>query len=474
MAQRIAIVWFREDLRLHDNPALDHACAHYEHVIPLYIHQPDEAGDWQPGAASRWWLHHALRALDGQLREHGNALLIRSGSTSLDCLAGLARETGAQAIVWNRQYTPQAMARDSAIKARLREAGLTVTSFRGGLLFEPHEVHKDDGTPYRVFTAWWRRCHTMDLYQPELPAPATLPGLAGIDGIALDSLGLLPRQPWDDGFYQYWQPGELQARARLEQFMEGAVAQYDHARDYPAIAGTSRLSPHLHYGEISPRTIVNRALQQANAPGGAATHRSLERLMTEVGWRDFAAHILYHYPDSPDTAMDARFRRFPWQRNYRTALQCWQHGQTGFPVIDAGMRELWHTGWMHNRVRMLVASFLAKNLLIPWQEGARWFWDTLLDADLASNTLGWQWVAGCGTDAAPYFRIFNPVTQGKKFDPDGEYVRRWVPELAALDTRCVHEPWKSGLDLAYPAPMVDLQATRIRALDAFKSLRGQA
>ena len=237
MAQRIAIVWFREDLRLHDNPALDHACAHYEHVIPLYIHQPDEAGDWRPGAASRWWLHHGLRALDGQLREQGNALLIRSGSTSLDCLAGLARETGAQAIVWNRLYTPQAMARDSAIKARLREDGLTVTSFRGGLLFEPHEVKKDDGTPYRVFTAWWRKCHTMDLYQPELPAPATLPGLAGIDGIALDSLGLLPRLSWDDGFYRHWQPGELQARARLERFMEDAVAQYDHCPGLPGNRG---------------------------------------------------------------------------------------------------------------------------------------------------------------------------------------------------------------------------------------------
>jgi len=474
VAQRIAIVWFREDLRLHDNPALDHACTHYERIVPVYIHQPDEAAEWRPGAASRWWLHHGLHALDVQLRQHDSTLLIRSGNSSLDCLTELARETGAQAICWNRLYTPQDMERDSHIEARLREAGLTATGFKAGLLFEPREILKENGTPYRVFTAWWRVCHTLGLYQPELPAPAAIPGLRGVGGIPLDTLGLLPQLPWDGEFYRHWQPGELPARARLERFMETGAAQYDHDRDYPAVAGTTRLSPHLHYGEISPRTIVNRALQQLNAPGSTAARQSLERLMTEVGWRDFAAHILYHFPDSTMLAMDTRFRYFPWRRDYHAALGRWQRGQTGFPVIDAGMRELWHTGWMHNRVRMLAASLLTKNLLIPWQEGARWFWDTLLDADLASNTLGWQWVAGCGTDAAPFFRIFNPVTQGRKFDPDGDYVRRWVPELAALDARLIHEPWKSGLDLAYPEPMVDLQASRTRALDAFKSLRGKA
>jgi deoxyribodipyrimidine photo-lyase len=473
VSNRTAIVWFREDLRLHDNPALDHACAHYTCVIPVYIHQPEEAGEWRPGAASRWWLHHGLAALDRQLRAHGSGLLLRSGRSSLDVLSALARETGAAAIVWNRLYTPQALTRDRRIEERLRDAGLTAGSFKAGLLFEPQEILKDDGTPYRVFTAWWRRCHALGLYQPELPAPAALPGRHRVRGVPLEALVLLPERPWDAGFYRHWQPGEAAARERLERFMDSGVERYDHDRDFPAAAGTTRLSPHLHLGEIGPRTLVNRALQQMNAAGGAGPRRALERLMTEVGWRDFAAHILYHFPDSTDTAMDVRFRRFPWRRNYRAALRRWQRGQTGFPVIDAGMRELWHTGWMHNRVRMLTASFLTKNLLIPWQEGARWFWDTLLDADLASNSLGWQWVAGCGTDAAPYFRIFNPVTQGKRFDPDGDYVRRWVPELAGLDARYIHEPWKSGRDLAYPEPMVDLQDSRARALAAYASLRGR-
>jgi deoxyribodipyrimidine photo-lyase len=474
VAQRSAIVWFRDDLRLHDNPALAHACANYDRVIPCYIHRPDEAGDWRPGAASRWWLHHALAALDTGLRAHGSGLLIRQDSASLDCLADLIAETGANAVFWNRLYTPHAVARDRRIEARLRGDGLTVTSFPGSLLFEPHEVHKDDTTPYRVFTAWWRRCQALGLYRPELPAPAGIVTPRGLAGAALDTLDLLPRLSWDEDFYRHWQPGEVAAQECLDRFLADAVTGYAHDRDYPAVSGTTRLSPHLHFGELSPRTLVNRALQSGNDPGFAAAGPSLDRLMTEVGWRDFAAHILHHFPDSPDTAMDPRFRRFPWRKNYRTALRRWQQGRTGIPVIDAGMRELWHTGWMHNRVRMLVASFLTKNLLIPWQEGARWFWDTLLDADLASNTLGWQWVAGCGTDAAPYFRIFNPVTQGKKFDPGGEYVRRWVPELAGLGTRHIHEPWKSGRDLDYPEPMVDLGQTRARALEAFRSLRGRA
>lgn len=472
MAGRSAIVWFRNDLRLHDNPALAHACANFERVIPCYLHQPEEDGDWQPGAASRWWLHHALAALDEQLQAHGSSILIRHATTSLDGLAALAAETGASAIFWNRLYTPQAVARDSDIKARLRESGLEVTSFPGSLLFEPHEIRKDDGSPYRVFTAWWRRCQALGLYRETVPAPERIGTPRGLDGLDLEQLDLLPRLSWDADFYRHWQPGEVSAHARLAAFLEDAVTTYAHDRDYPAIEGTTRLSPHLHCGEISPRTVVNRALELADDPCRADARPAIDRLVTEVGWRDFAAHILHHVPDSPELAMDARFRRFPWRRNYAAALKRWQQGRTGIPVVDAGMRELWHTGWMHNRVRMLVASFLTKNLLIPWQEGARWFWDTLLDADLASNTLGWQWVAGCGTDAAPYFRIFNPVTQGRKFDPDGSYVRRWVPELEGLDTRHIHEPWKAGRDLDYPAPQVDLAASRAHALAAFKALRG--
>ncbi|MEZ5542242.1 MAG: deoxyribodipyrimidine photo-lyase [Pseudomonadota bacterium] len=472
MTQHRAIVWFREDLRLHDNPALNHACTNYDGIIPCYLYQPEEAGAWREGAASRWWLHHSLAALDAGLRARGSNLLIRRGASSLDCLRDLARETRATAVFWNRLYTPHATARDRHIKARLREAGLTVSSFRGSLLFEPHEVLKQDASPYRVFTAWWRRCQALGLYQPEVTAPAVVSTPAGLTGAALEALDLLPRLRWDTGLHECWTPGETAAHDRLDRFLEDAVAEYAHLRDYPATAGTSRLSPHLHFGELSPRSLVNRALQLTADPGCTALRPALDRLLTEVGWRDFAAHVLHHFPDTTDTALDPRFRRFPWRRDYHADLGRWQQGMTGIPVIDAGMRELWHCGWMHNRVRMLVASFLTKNLLIPWQEGARWFWDTLVDADLASNTLGWQWVAGCGTDAAPYFRIFNPVTQGKKFDPAGEYVRRWIPELVALDARHIHEPWRVGGAPEYPEPMADPGRTRARALDAFRSLSG--
>jgi deoxyribodipyrimidine photo-lyase len=469
---RTLIVWFREDLRLHDNPALAHAVAHAARVIPVYLHTPQQAGDWPAGAASRWWLHHSLQRLEQCLRKAGAGLVIRRGATSLVLLQALARECAADGVVWNRLYTPGAGTRDARIEAALAAGGTRVWTFHTGLLFEPAAIHRSNGAPYRVFTAFWKRCLARLQYQPTSAEPGRIPGAGLPAGLTVEQLGLLPRSRWDRGLAARWTPGEAGACARADAFFDAGVADYVWQRDLPAVPGTSRLSPHLHFGELSPRVLMNRALQQREAAAGPQARDSVTRFMAELGWREFAAHLLFHFPASSDTALDPRFERFPWAADAGELLACWQHGRTGFPIIDAGMRELWHTGWMHNRVRMLAGSFLVKNLLLHWLHGARWFWDTLVDADLASNSLGWQWVAGCGADAAPYFRVFNPVLQGRRFDPQGEYVRRWVPELRGLEARYVHTPWRAGGSVDYPPPLVDLQQSRERALAAFRSLRG--
>jgi deoxyribodipyrimidine photo-lyase len=357
------------------------------------------------------------------------------------------------------------------IKSQLRESGIEVSSYRAGLLFEPDEIHKDDGSPYRVFTAFWKSCLKEGIERQELPAPASMPPVpADMDGAALESLQLLPEIHWDKGFYPAWRPGESGAQQAMDSFMESTIMCYAEERDYPAKPSTSRLSPHLHFGELSAVSVVNQAIMLREESSSENGRRSIDKLIAEVGWREFAAYTLYHAPQTTDQSMDRRFHDFPWQSD-DVALKRWQQGQTGMPIIDAGMRELWHTGWVHNRVRMLVASFLTKNLMIHWMEGARWFWDTLVDADLASNSLGWQWVAGCGTDAAPYFRIFNPVLQSQKFDAAGQYIRQWVPELSQLDNKAIHEPWKAGVELDYPDPMIDLKFSRERALQTFQSIK---
>ena len=463
--QSIAIVWFREDLRLQDNPALAHAADNFDQVIPVYLHASEDQDDWPPGAASQWWLHHSLQSLDGSLRQIGGRLLIRSGKPAADLLDDLLAEYSVDAVFWNRQYTPSAITRDQAIKASLKSLGIEVQSFKANLLFEPHEIHKDNGEPYRVFTAFWKSCLNKGIRRLETDAPSSLTVPERIQENTLESLSLLPRINWDKQFYEQWHPGEAAAAELLQQFLEGVIEHYAEDRNYAAVQGTSRLSPYLHFGEISPGQIVNQVLNSQ-----AAESHSAERYLAEIGWREFAAYNLFHEPRTMNESMDARFASFPWQQDLE-ALVRWQQGMTGFPLVDAGMRQLWATGWMHNRVRMIVASFLTKNLMIHWLEGARWFWDTLVDADLASNTLGWQWVAGCGTDAAPYFRIFNPVLQSQKYDPQGNYIRRWVPELAELDNKIIHEPWKSKQELDYPGPMVDLKFTRERALTTFKTLR---
>lgn len=470
-----AIVWLRQDLRLADNAALYHACQSADRVLVLYVHAPEELAPWSPGGASRWWLHHSLQALQQALHKHGASLLIRAGS-SLEVVRELVAQSGAEAVYCNALYEPAAVARDRAVAQQLQVLGVAWQQYHSNVLFAPGSVVNKQNSPYRVFTPFWRACLQALHVEAPLPPPTRIPGVDEITSNTLNRLGLLPTIAWDKGLREAWHAGEDAAHEVLEEFCSAAIANYATTRDIPGVRGTSRLSAYLHFGEISPRQVVWR-LQQALQSAGVANHA--ETYLREIGWREFAIHTLHFFPKTTDAAMDQRFNHFPW-RNDAESLQAWQQGRTGFPIIDAGMRELRCTGWMHNRVRMIVASFLTKNALLPWQEGARWFWDNLVDADLASNTMGWQWVAGCGVDAAPYFRIFNPVTQSKKFGGNGDYIRQWVPELSALPSRWIHEPWLvSPCQLAtanvrlggnYPLPILELAKTRACALQAYKSL----
>lgn len=468
-----ALVWFRRDLRLADNPALSAACAAHERILPLYIHAPHEDADWAPGGASQWWLHHSLKALQAGLDKHRAPLHIRQGD-SLSVLRQVLAQTGATAVYWNRLYEPAAIARDGGIKAALRGQGVQVQSFNAALWCEPWQVTTRQQGPYRVFTPFWRNLRTALGPPQSLPVPAALHGVAADGGLPLDALGLLPSIRWDGGLHDTWTPGERGAHELLEIFADDAVADYARARDLPSRHGTSRLSPHLHFGEISPRQI-HRYLADRVAAVDARRRPDIEPYLRELGWREFAHHLLFHFPQTPTANFNQQFDGLAWAPASEASLARWRHGRTGIPLVDAGMRELWHTGWMHNRVRMIVASFLTKNLRQRWHHGARWFWDTLVDADLANNTLGWQWVAGTGADAAPYFRVFNPVTQAMKFDALGDYLRRWLPELATVPLPLLHEPWKDPMLLkrsGYPAPMVDLAMTRQQALDAYRTMRG--
>jgi deoxyribodipyrimidine photo-lyase len=463
-----AIVLFRRDLRLADNPALNAACAEHAQVLPVYIHAPAEDNAWPAGAASRWWLHHSLASLDATLHTHHAALHLRRGDT-LEQLRELIRRSGAGAVYWNRLYEPASIARDTRIKSALREEGIAVHSHNAALWCEPWQIATQQGQPYKVFTPYWRNLRPQLQATEPLPVPR-MPGWRELpDGLPLAALDLLPRIAWADGLAAGWQPGEAGVQELLEIFGDDAIGDYAHARDLPARHGTSRLSPHLHFGEISPRQI-HFALDRRARASDSKRRPDIEPYLRELGWREFAHHLLFHFPQTPTENFNPRFADFPWAAPDEALLARWQQGRTGIPLVDAGMRELWHTGWMHNRVRMIVASFLTKNLRQHWLHGARWFWDTLVDADLANNTLGWQWVAGCGADAAPYFRVFNPVTQSKKFDPDGLYLRRWLPELADVPTALLHEPWKDPALLkrsGYPAPMVDLAISRQGALAAY-------
>jgi deoxyribodipyrimidine photo-lyase len=477
-----ALVWFRRDLRLADNPALRAAKDGGFAVIPVFIWAPGDEGEWPPGAASKWWLHHSLAALDASLVTRGSRLILRTG-TARKALRTLLHDTGATTLFWNRRYEPAALNRDMEIEGALRAEGLQVRSFNGGLLREPWEVKTRQREPYQVFTPYWRACCGMEPPAETLPLPRDLQAPSHWPASdRLNHLALLPKIDWDIGFYDRWTPGEEGARAALRSFLRNTIENYHVSRERPAERGTSSLSPHLHFGEISPRQVWEAVTgqygpprpQRDGKPSGPMT------FLSELGWREFAHHVLHHFPDTPAAPLREKFRGFPWRTRPRE-LRAWQRGRTGYPIVDAGMRELWATGWMHNRVRMIVGSFLTKDLLIGWEEGAAWFWDTLVDADLANNTFNWQWISGCGADAAPFFRVFNPVTQGEKFDPGGEYVRRWVPELDRLPDNLIHHPWdasdeeleRAGVTLGknYPHPIVDHADARANALKAFESVK---
>jgi len=481
------IVWFRQDLRLADNPALTYAVRHAKQIIPLFI--LDEDDPRTPGAASRWWLHQSLDALDRDLKAKGSSLILARGS-ALNILEDLIGKSGATGVVWNRVYEPWARNRDSGIKTTLRARGVMPKSFNAGLLKEPHEIATRNGDPFRVFTPFWKALaqevdQAVDRAEgplPPLPALPPTPKALVTEGLASEALSVWSLQPsrpdWAGGLRSAWTVGEAAASDRLDRFLEDAAATYKTDRDRPDLTGTSRLSPHLHWGEIGPRQVWARV--QARIADGSLQSDQVWAFLRELGWREFSTHLLYHFPALPDANFNPRFDVFPWQDD-TVALSRWQQGKTGYPIVDAGMRELWETGWMHNRVRMIVASFLIKHLLVDWRRGEAWFWDTLVDADLANNAASWQWVAGSGADAAPYFRIFNPILQGEKFDPKGDYVRRWVPELSRLPDKVIHKPWEAPakmLDYAgvvlgetYPAPVVDHRAARNRALAAFDRIK---
>jgi deoxyribodipyrimidine photo-lyase len=454
------IVWFRQDLRLGDNPALAFAAKSGQPVICLYVLDDETPGAWAMGGATRWWLHHSLAALDAGLTQKGGGLVLRRG-VAANVIKTLVKESGAQAVVWNRCYEPYAVEHDKALKKDLVESGIAAESFNGALLAEPWELKTGGGTPFRVYTPFWKALRAKIDPPAPLPAPATLNFQGGVKSDALKNWKLLPTNPdWATGFD--WTPGEQAAHDALYDFLDH-IAGYGTARDIPGQDGTSRLSPHLHFGEISPRQVWHAVRTHSQAQGA-------DKFLAEIGWREFNHQLLFHNPTLPAHAYDDRFTQMKWRQGDKD-FAAWTQGRTGVPIVDAGMRQLWQTGWMHNRVRMIVASFLIKHLLIDWRRGERWFWDTLIDADLANNAANWQWVAGSGADAAPFFRIFNPVLQGEKFDPHGVYVRRFVPELAGVPDKFLHKPWaKPEVPANYPAPIVDLAAGRDRAMAAFRAL----
>ena len=476
------LYWFRRDLRLQDNPALQKAWERGGPIIPVYIHDEGGEGNWKTGGASRWWLHHSLVSLQQSLAKLNSRLIVRAGASG-EVLESLCAETGAKAVYWNRRYEPSIIGRDKLIKQGLRDLGIEGKSANGSLLFEPHTIENKQGRPFQVFTPYWRHCLAKDVSEN---TPSQINKLLHPDewpkSSRIEDLELLPSINWTDGFAESWEPGEGGALKSLKLFVKSAVDQYESNRNLPDIAGTSRLSPYLHFGEVSPRQIWDTLHKRSAATGVFPSSKGEQVYLSEIGWREFAHHLLYHYPKTPHSPLREDYERFPWASDPGgTKLQAWQRGLTGYPIVDAGMRELWHTGWMHNRVRMIVASFLVKHLRLTWTLGAEWFWDTLVDADLASNTLGWQWTAGCGADAAPFFRIFAPVKQGEKFDKNGDYVRKWIPELAKLGSKYMHRPWEAppevlqaaGITLGdqYPKPIVDHAMARNEALAAWKQLR---
>lgn len=468
MKEGTAIHWFRQDLRLQDNPSLVQAASH-GHVLPVYILDTVHAKNHAMGGASRWWAHHSLVSLQESL---GGMLSVYHGDP-LDVLQNLIKRFGVKAVYWNRCYEPWRMHRDKNIKHQLREQGIHVHSYNGSLLWEPWEVTKSDSTPYKVFTPFYRKgCLQAEKPRGPLPPPQH-PTYLWDDSTHINHLKFLPSIPWDQHLMPHWTIGEKGAHARFQEFLATGLSFYKQGRDFPDKPYVSRISPHLHFGEISPHFLWH-SLQNISQT------QHTDHFCSELGWREFAHNQLYFFPSLPTKNLQPKFDAFSWKKD-PPSLRAWKKGKTGVPMVDAGMRELWNTGYMHNRMRMIVGSFLVKNLRMHWHHGEEWFWDTLVDADLANNSAGWQWIAGCGADAAPYFRIFNPVTQGEKFDPEGCYVRRFIPEIASLPNKYLFCPWNapphllasSGIALGstYPLPVVDLQTSRNEALQAFQALK---
>ncbi|KAF3362941.1 Uncharacterized protein PHSC3_000475 [Chlamydiales bacterium STE3] len=476
--KKTAIVWFRQDLRLEDHPALQESSS-YDTVIPLFVWSPNDKNFCKLGAASRWWLHHSLESLNQELMSIGLNLVIRVGEPQV-VLNEVIRETHAEAVFWNRRYEPCSLSQDSRIKQSLKNDGILVKSFNGRLLYEPWEIANKQKKPFQVFTPFWNSCLAFKNPERPLPKPEKLISYQGtLSSEKLEKLQLLPTIAWDEGIKKNWQPGSVAAKQKAEEFIRQHLKSYHETRDRPDLPhGVSHLSPYLHFGEITSRMLWHAVLEHFGED--ALENQGAFAFLRQLGWREFAYHLLYHFPSTPEQPLRKSFNHFPWENN-QEQLKAWQSGRTGYPFVDAGMRELWTTGWMHNRLRLVVGSFLVKHLRLHWLEGEKWFWDTLVDADLANNCMGWQWVAGCGADAAPYFRIFNPVTQAEKFDPEGNYVRKWVPELAKLPTKWIHKPWEAPYDILanadvklgkdYPYPIVDHAEARQKALEAFEKIK---
>ena len=481
MSSNPIIYWFRQDLRLSDLPGLAAAAATGRPILPVYVLDDHSPSDWQPGAASRWWLHHSLDSLAAQLCSHGGRLTLLRGDPAT-IIPDLARQIGASDVFCSMQYEPWARRVENQLSTSLNDSDAQLTPFKGALLWNPSSIRNLSGQPYKVFTPFWRACRsTGDPTPPTGSINSFRWHEASLRSEPLASWNLLPAKPdWAAHWHQHWQPGEHGAMLRLQQFLAESLSGYGDGRDFPDRQSTSRLSAHLHFGEISPNRVYH-AMAEHKAIDPSADSDT-DKFLSELGWREFSYHLLHHFPDIPEREFKQGFAKFPWSGNAQQ-YSAWKSGMTGYPIVDAGMRELYATGTMHNRVRMIVASFLCKHLLIDWRAGQRWFWDTLVDADLASNSCSWQWVAGSGADASPYFRIFNPVTQARKFDAKGAYIRRWVPELAELPDRYIHEPWTapqnvlSGcgvqLDRDYPNPIVDHRSAREGALAAYAEVRGQ-
>ena len=468
------IWWVRRDLRLDDNPALLRA-ASGEALLPVYIAGDADEGEWPLGGAQRWWLAQSLPRFAASLERAGSRLVVLEGDAE-KALADLVRRHSVSEVVWSRRFDPAGLAAERRVETALDRLGVAWKGYLSNHLHDPEEIATKEGRPYQVYTPFSRTCAQRPAPARPKAGPRTLPSAdGGPKGVRIESLGLEPTIDWAGGLRASWTPGEEGAAARLAAFTQSALDRYPGGRDEPSTVGTSLLSPHLAFGEIGIRRVWHSA--GAAAERGEASAESLAKFHSELLWREFATHVLYHFPRTTLAPLRAEFARFPW-RNDPEALRLWKRGRTGYPLVDAGMRQLWHTGWMHNRVRMVVASFLAKHLLLPWQDGARWFWDTLVDADLANNSLGWQWAAGCGADAAPYFRIFNPTSQAEKFDADARYIKRWVPELAALPPKSAIDPagrgavglFGNGEGLKYSAPMVDHAMARTRALAALAAV----